>query len=100
MSPMTFYYICPYLCYCCNFNKFLLFLCPSPVLCCCFKALLPVDSFPHQGLPMYPIDGANVLHNLTSFSAACEGPFFCIITMKMFLCSKITVILYNTGYSK
>ena len=85
MSPMTFYYICPYLCYCCNFNKFLLFLCPSSVLCCCFKALLPVDSFPHQGLPVYAIDGVNVLHNLTSFSAACEGPFFCIITMKMFL---------------
>ena len=83
MSPMTFYYICPYLCHCCNFNKF--FLCPSSVLCCSFKALLPVDGFPHQGLPMYAIHGVNVLHNLTSFSAACEGPFFCIITMKMFL---------------
>ena len=83
MSPMTFYYICPYLCHCCNFNKF--FLCPSSVLCCSFKALLPVDGFPHQGLPMYAIYGVNVLHNLTSFSAACEGPFFCIIGMKMFL---------------
>ena len=35
--------------------------------------MLPVDSFSQQGLSMYPIASVNVLHSLTSFSAACEG---------------------------